>query len=296
MITRDAPRDGSTEATPVSVDFRRVESTSNGRSTGTVQSVERAIAILEFLARNEWAGVTDVGHALGVHKSTAFRLLNTLESRGLAERNLHTGKYRLGFGLVHLAHAVTVEHDVTRQAQVGCEWLAEHSEETVTLSVLEAYESVTIDQILSTSTVASRSWLGRRTPLHCTAPGKVLLAALDDDERESIIAGPHERYTDFTIVDAEALREEIDHVRAHGYASTYQEFEEGLSAAASPVYGTDGSVVAAIGLSGPSYRLDEEQLAASAPIVREAAEKASAGFGYAATAEETDGDHPGISP
>ncbi|WP_158542745.1 IclR family transcriptional regulator [Phytoactinopolyspora halophila] len=257
-----------------------MESTSNGRNAGHIQSVERAIAILELLARDEWAGVTDVGNALGVHKSTAFRLLNTLESRGLAERNLHTGKYRLGFGLVHLAHAVTVEHDVTRQAQVGCEWLAQNSEETVTLSVLEANESVTIDQILSTSTVASRSWLGRRTPLHCTAPGKVLLAYLGEEEREEIIAGPHERYTDYTILDPQQLREEIERVRAHAYATTYEEFEDELSAAASPVYSTDGSVVAAIGLSGPSYRLDREQLAASAPVVREAAELASAGFGH----------------
>ncbi|WP_166353979.1 IclR family transcriptional regulator [Phytoactinopolyspora limicola] len=254
-----------------------MESTRHGRATGHVQSVERAIAILEYLARADWAGVTDVGNALGVHKSTAFRLLNTLESRGLVEQHIQSGKYRLGFGLVHLAHAVTVGPDVTRQAQPGCEWLARQSEETVTLSVLEGNESVTIDQILSTSTVASRSWLGRRTPLHCTSPGKVFLAGLDDAERESIIAGPHERYTDHTIVDPNQLAEEIDRVRADGYATSSEEFEEGLSAAAAPVYAADGSVIAAIGLSGPSYRLEGEQMAQAAPLVRQAAEMASAG-------------------
>lgn len=245
-----------------------------------MQSVERAVAILEFLARYDWAGVTDVGNALGVHKSTAFRLLNTLESRGLVEQHMQSGKYRLGFGLVHLAHAVTVGPDVTRQAQSGCEWLARHCEETVTLSVLEGNESVTIDQILSTSTVASRSWLGRRTPLHCTSPGKVFLAYLDDPERDAILSGPHERYTEHTIVDPEKLRAEIIAVRANGYATSSEEFEEGLSAAAAPVYAADGTVVAAIGLSGPSYRLDEEQLLTSVPLVQEAAEMASAGFGH----------------
>jgi DNA-binding IclR family transcriptional regulator len=254
-----------------------VESTSNGRSSGHVQSVERAIAILELLARHDWAGVTDVGNTLGVHKSTAFRLLSTLESRGLVEQHAQTGKYRLGFGLVHLAHAVTVGPDVTRQAQSGCEWLARYSEETVTLSVLEGNESVTIDQILSTSTVASRSWLGRRTPLHCTAPGKVFLAHLDDDAREAIVTGTHVRYTQHTIVDPALLRDELEQVRVNGYATTFEEFEEGLAAAAAPVFGADNDVVAAIGLSGPSYRLDPDEITKAGVLVRDAAAMASTG-------------------
>ncbi|WP_106539540.1 IclR family transcriptional regulator [Haloactinopolyspora alba] len=253
----------------------------NARAPGHVQSVERAIAILEFLAGNEWSGATDVGNELGVHKSTAFRLLNTLESRGLVEQHIESGKYRLGFGLVHLANSVTVGPDVTRQAQPGCTWLAGQTEETVTLSVLEDFESVTIDQIMSTSTVASRSWLGRRTPLHCTSPGKVFLAYLPEDKQAEIMAGPHTGFTEYTITDPAALRDEIDRVRLDGFASSYEEFEEGLSAAAAPVCAVDGTVVAAIGISGPSYRLDHEQLKALAPIVREAADRASTGFGYA---------------
>lgn len=254
---------------------------SSTRAPGHVQSVERAIAILEFLASNEWSGATDVGNELGVHKSTAFRLLNTLESRGLVEQHIESGKYRLGFGLVHLANSVTVGPDITRQAQPGCTWLAGQTEETVTLSVLEDLESVTIDQIMSTSTVASRSWLGRRTPLHCTSPGKVFLAYLPEERQAKVVAGPHTGFTEYTITEPGKLRDELDQVRLDGFASSYEEFEEGLSAAAAPVCAVDGSVIAAIGISGPSYRLDHDQLNAMAPIVREAAERASAGFGYA---------------
>lgn len=264
----------------LSVHSRNVDPDNNARAPGHVQSVERAIAILEFLAANEWSGATDVGNELGVHKSTAFRLLNTLESRGLVEQHIESGKYRLGSGLVHLANSVTVGPDVTRQAQAGCTWLAGQTEETVTLSVLEGLESVTIDQIMSTSTVASRSWLGRRTPLHCTSPGKVFLAFLPDDRQAEIVAGPHERFTDHTITDPGLLRAEIDQVRLDGFASSCEEFEEGLSAAAAPVCAVDGTVIAAIGISGPSYRLDHEQLKALAPVVREAADRASVGFGY----------------
>lgn len=247
---------------------------------GHVQSVDRAVTVLEFLAANEWSGVTDVGTKLGVHKSTAFRLLNTLESRGLVEQHIDSGKYRLGFGVVTLANAVTHGPDITRQAHPGCQWLSGQSEETVTLAVLEGEEAVTIDQIISTSTVASRSWLGRRTPLHCTSPGKVFLAHLPEERQNQIIAGPLERYTDNTIVDPEQLRAEIDQVRVNGYATSYEEFEEGLSAAAAPVCASDGEVMAAIGLSGPSYRLDDAQLRELAPAVREAAHIASFGDGY----------------
>lgn len=263
-----------------SLDSKGMASGGTTSDPNLVQSVTRAITILEFLAGNEWSGVTEVGGELGVHKSTASRLLNTLESRGLVEQHFESGKYRLGLGLVHLANAVTHGPDITRQAAHGCQWLARQTEETVTLAILEGDEAVTIDQILSTSTVASRSWLGRRTPLHCTAFGKVFLANAREQWRERILAGPHERYTPATIVEPGALRVEVDRVRAEGYATTCEEFEEGLSAAAAPVCAADGEVVAAIGISGPSYRLDDAGLRLLAPLVREAGERASIGAGH----------------
>lgn len=257
-----------------------MNSGNDARAPGHVQSVERAVTVLEFLARNEWSGVTDVGHELGVHKSTAGRILSTLEVRGLVEQHADSGKYRLGVGLVHLARAVTVEPELTREAKPACEWLAQQTEETVTLAVLEGHECVTIDQIISTSTVVSRSWLGRRTPLHCTAPGKVFLAFLPASCRAELIAGPHRRYTGRTITEPMELREEIEQVRADGYATTFEEFEDGLSAAAAPARGSDGTVVAVIGLSGPSYRLHEDQLRQVGPLVREAAMQISSRIGY----------------
>lgn len=257
-----------------------VNGTGEERKFAGVQSVERAISILEFLARNEWSGVTDIGNDLGVHKSTAFRLLSTLERRGLVEQHADSGKYRLGTGIAHLARAVTADSDIGRNARAGCEWLARHTEETVTLTVLEGFECVTIDQIVSTSTVASRGWLGRHTPMHCTSPGKVFLANLPEDQQAELIKGPHERFTERTIVDPEALRAELARVRAAGFASTIDEFEDGLTAAASPVRDPDGDVVAAIGISGPTYRLDEAMLHELEPLVREAADLASTRMGY----------------
>lgn len=257
-----------------------MDTSNDDRAPGHVQSVERAVTILEFLATNGWSGVTDVGNALGVHKSTAFRLLNTLEARGLAEQHVDSGKYRLGFGLLQLAHAVTVGPDIRRQAQPGCEWLAQHTDETITVSVCEDYESVTIDQIVSTSTVASRSWLGRRIPLHATASGKIFLASMAEDNFEATVKGPHERFTENTITEPSELRAELEKARVDGYATTTEEFEEGLSTTSAPILSLEGDVVAAISISGPSYRLDIERLLELAPLVRNAAAQASASFTY----------------
>lgn len=275
---RGTPDTGSPPGS--TVNSGSVDPGSDDRARGRVQSVERAVTILEFLARNEWSGVTDIGNELGVHKSTAGRILSTLEAGGLVEQHVDSGKYRLGLGLLHLARAVTVEPELTREAKPACEWLAQQTEETVTLTVFQDDECVTIDQIISTSTVVSRSWLGRRTPLHCTAPGKVFLAFLPAACRAELLAGPHQRHTARTITDPVALRDEIERVRRDGAATTCEEFEDGLSAAAAPVRGPDGTVVAVIGLSGPSYRLHEQQLSQVAPLVRDAATQASYRIGY----------------
>lgn len=250
------------------------------RKPGGVQSVERAITILEFLARNGWSGVTDVGVELGVHKSTAFRLMSTLERRGLVEQHADSGKYRLGAGIAHLARAVTVSPDITQNARAGCEWLARHTEETVTLSVLGQADCVVVDQISSSSTVASQTWLGRHTPVHCTSPGKVFLAHVDAERRAALIGGELQRFTDRTIVDRRELRTELERVRADGFATAVDEFEEGLAAAAAPVRAADGTVVAAICASGPSYRLDAAELRKLAPLVKDAADLASTRLGF----------------
>ncbi|HLR96008.1 MAG TPA: IclR family transcriptional regulator [Jiangellaceae bacterium] len=253
-----------------------------GHTRGGIQSIDRAVTVLQYLAYNGSGSVTEVSHELDVHKSTAFRILNTLVGRGLVEQHGETGEYSLGFGLVHLAQAVSVGPNLTRQAHEACQWLAEQTAETVTLSVLDGLDTVTIDQILASSSVVSRSWLGRRTPLHCTSTGKVALAHLPEVVRRRVLAGPHEQYTERTITDPAVLSTEIDQVHAEGYAFAIEELEEGLSTAAAPVRAADGSVIAAMGVTGPAYRLDADELQRISKLVREAAAQASSRLGYLA--------------
>src|SRR5947209_19284997 len=109
---------------------------------GGVQSVDRAISVLEILARRGEARVTEVAAELSVHKSTAFRLLGALEERGLVEQDRDRGKYRLGFGMIRLAGAVSGRMDVTRYGRPVCARLARETGETVNLAVAHAHHAV----------------------------------------------------------------------------------------------------------------------------------------------------------
>ena len=247
--------------------------------------MDRAIDILEQLARDGWTGVTDVGSALGVHKSTAFRLLSTLEARGLVEQHVESGKYNLGAALLHLARAVSVTPDVTRHAQPSCRWLADETGESVTLAVLEGDEVVTIDQLIPDTSVVSRSWLGRRTPLHATSHGKVFLAWLPEAQRAQLVDSEHERFTARTVTDPVALSDELAEVRRRGWAAAVDEFEDGLTSIAAAVRAIDGTVVAAVSVSGPTYRIDAPAVEAHGALTRHACAEISQRLGWSGVAE-----------
>jgi DNA-binding IclR family transcriptional regulator len=245
-----------------------------------VQSVDRALSILEILARRRDAGVTDIGKELGVHKSTAFRLLSVLENRGFVEQAEERGSYRLGFGIVRLAGAITAQLDLTRQSRPACERLAADLGETVNVAILDDNRAINITQVRGAAAVASYNWVGQQTPLHATSSGKVLLAFAPAGVRESVLAAAPERFTPASITDPAALEAELDRVRAGGWGSTVEEYEVGLNAVAAPIRGADGSVVAALSVSGPAYRLAAGAFPEVAPRVIAAADEVSARMGF----------------
>jgi DNA-binding IclR family transcriptional regulator len=245
-----------------------------------VQSVDRALSILEILARRHDAGVTEIGKELGVHKSTAFRLLAALESHGFVEQTEDRGSYRLGFGIVRLAGAITAQLDLNRQGQDACERLAADLGDTVNLAILDGNRAVNISQSRGAAAVASHNWIGQQTPLHATSSGKVLLAFGRTSVLASVFAEPLERFTGATVTDVAALAAELDRVRDTGWACTAEEYEIGLNAVAAPVRGPDGSVVAALSVSGPAYRLATDSFPQVAKRVIEAAGEVSERMGY----------------
>jgi IclR family transcriptional regulator, acetate operon repressor len=249
-----------------------------------VQSLDRALDILKLLGTEPEMRVTDLARRLEVHKSTAFRLLSTLQEHGLVEQNPTTEKYRLGYGLVRLASAVVGEIDLARASRPVLEELANRTSETVNLAILQGDQVINIDQIAAPNLVVNVNWVGKQTPLHCTSNGKVLLAFLPEAERRRLLEQPLQRFTPRTITDVKTLEKQLVRVRDEGWAFTLEELEVGLNAVAAPVRGTDGLVHAAVSVAGPSYRVTPQRLNDLGAITKQAGEAISQRMGYIASA------------
>lgn len=230
-----------------------------GTAPAPVQSVDRALSILESLARHGEAGVTELAAGLDVHKSTAFRLVATLEGHGLVEQAEERGKYRLGVGLLRLAGATTARLDVVQEARPICRKLAADTGETVNVAVRSERSALYLDQVAGSSTLQPHNWVGQRIPLHATSNGKVLLSGMDPQSLDQLLDSLP-AFTDMTITDQERLRDELLRVRDRGYAVAIDELEVGLTAAAAPIRNAHGDVIASMSVSGPTFRIDQERL------------------------------------
>jgi len=246
-----------------------------------VQSVERAVTILEILARAGEAGVTEMASEIGVHKSTAFRLVSTLEKSGLVEQSEDRGKYRLGVGLLRLAGATTARLDVVQEARPICRKLSADTGETVNIAVLSDRSAFYLDQFSGSSALQPHNWVGQHIPLHATSNGKVLLCELPDDELARIVTSMPS-YTENTITTKKRLRRELEEVRVQGYAVATDELEIGLAAMAAPIRNAHGDVIASLSISGPTFRLGESRLRELQPMLIEAATEVSHRLGWGA--------------
>jgi DNA-binding IclR family transcriptional regulator len=244
-----------------------------------VQSVDRALTILEVLARVGEAGVTEIAGELGVHKSTAFRLVSTLEAHRLVEQTSDRGRYRLGVGVLRLAGATTARLDLVQEARPVCRQLAADTGETVNIAVLSESSALYLDQIAGSSALQPHNWVGQHIPLHATSNGKVLLSGLEDDAVKELL-GTLSRYTPTTLTKNGQLREELALVREQGYAVAVDELEEGLTAVAAPIRNAHGDVVASMSVSGPTFRLPEKRVADVVELLVEAASEVSHRLGW----------------
>ncbi len=245
-----------------------------------MQSVDRAITVMELLSDRGWSGVTEVANELGINKSTAYRLLTTMRDRGLVQQDAATEKYRLGFGLVTLANSVTADLDVTRCARPVCDRLAEQTRETVTVAVLDGDDAVILHQSNSRSSALSVDWSGMHTPLHATAAGKIFLRYMPEDQRRRILRRPLQSYTENTVVSSKTLREELKHDHGRDYWYTIEELEVGLNAIAAPVRCAGDVVVAAVSVSGPAFRMPPKSFPEVGELCVHAAEEISRCLGY----------------
>jgi IclR family acetate operon transcriptional repressor len=220
----------------------------------SLQSVERAITLLQLLAAVGPARVTDLARELDVHKSTVSRLLSTLERRGLADRVGDGTTFILGSGVATLAANAARPRSLSEVSRPVLTELAAEQGESVSINVLTDECSVlTVEQTVGPSGVTGFNWLGQRSPAHATAAGKVLLAQLPLEKLEMLLPEELPTYTNRTP-DRQTLLSDLETVRGQNFAVCRDELELGLSAVAAPIHDSS-QPVAALSISGPTARI-----------------------------------------
>ena len=223
-----------------------------------IQSVDRALQILEFLTEEPLLTTSDIARRLGVHRSSASRLLTTLERRDVVEQVADRGAYRLGLGLLRMAYPVSTRFDLARDSQTICDALAEATQETTNVAILDDGYAVTITQSAGQRMVGvAGQYVGQRVPLHATSTGKLLLAHAPAEVWAKVSTQPLVKFTDATQLDSAQLAEELEVIRQRGWAAAIGEWEEGIHALAVPVWDATGQLVAAVSVTAPDFRMPE---------------------------------------
>ena len=254
------------------------------------QTVDRALSILIDLGTGP-KSLDQVAALLGVHKSTALRLLQTLEAQGFA-RHDEQHRYRLGPRLFALAHQALDDLDIRRLAAPHLAALNQTHGHTVHLAAYLDGAVVYIDKYDSRHPVRMGSRIGATAPAHCTAVGKVLLAALPAVRRQAAVERlEFTKYTPHTITDPAMFLAELDRVAAQGYAQDRAEYEDYINCVAAPIRDAAGNVPAAASISVPEPVLDYGGVLALLPDLRAAVRAASAELGwYAPSPQENQSD------
>jgi DNA-binding IclR family transcriptional regulator len=230
-----------------------VEAAAAADGVQRIQAVDRAIALLKLVAASTTPPtVLELAQASGINRSTAWRLLRTLEHHGLVDRDPITQRYTIGYGAISVASAAT-DDALVRKVRPLLEDLAVRTGESVTLAVAKRFNLVYVDQV-DPPHVMAPSWLDKPLPLHATSGGKVFLAWLRRDERDAILPRDLPRYTSRTITDREQLEREFDTVRRTGYALCTREYEEFSSGASAAVLNTRQYPIAVVNVWGPAPR------------------------------------------
>jgi DNA-binding IclR family transcriptional regulator len=251
-----------------------------------IQSVIRATTLLEHIARDgHQTGISQIAKKVGLHKSTCFGILYTLETLGYAIRD-GDGRYSLTAKVCDLSDAYLRNVDLRQIALPYLMDLRDIAQETVHLVIREGNHAVYIDKIDGPHKMSIVSQIGARAKMHCTGVGKVILAHMDDKDRDEVLAGELVTFTPHTITSPKLLRKHLKTIQERGYSIDDQEIEEGLCCLAAPLFGPTSVVSGAISISGPTTRLTGERLEQLVPRILDAARRISRHIGNRSARED----------
>lgn len=243
------------------------------------QTVERAVAIIEQISERP-TSLGEVADRLGVHRSTALRLLQTLERAGFARRG-EGGRYTVGTRLIGIANKALDSLDLRDIARPHLNRLNQTCGHTIHLASLLDGEIVYIDKYEGRTSVRMYSRIGKTASNHASGVGKAILGHLDAAERDALIKNTaFTRYTATTITSEADLRTELATVRARGYAHDDGEFEDVINCVAAPIHASDGQVRSAISISAPKMLVPLAELEQLVPELLTTAATISRDYGW----------------
>lgn len=242
-----------------------------------VKSLYKALLVLEeFMKTDTYLGVNQIAESLSLPKSTVSNVLSVYESRGFVERDIHSGKFKLGIKALELSNHTYQTNDIRRVLQPYMQELGRFSMENVLLATYNDGEVVYIGAVHEErSTFIGRYLIGVRAPAYCTGIGKAMLAFLGPEEERRVLERGLRPFTENTIVDPARLSEELEGVRRRGYAIDNMEHEFGIKCIGVPVRNAGGEVIAGLSISGPSLRMSDDKIQEYGIQLLEATRKAS---------------------
>jgi DNA-binding IclR family transcriptional regulator len=249
-------------------------------TTGTEAAARVADVLLLFTEGPSTIGVSRIARDLGLSKAVVHRILQSLAARGMVAFEPFSREYRLGPAVTALGARALRDSDLRSASLDVLRGLRDELGETATLTSPVPNGRVYLDQFEGVHEIKMTVELGRRFPLHAGSSGKCMLAFLPEAERERLLTGELTQLTPHTIVDPEKLRAELDEIRARGYAVSGGERQPDAGSVAAPVFGVSDSVIGAISVCGPRYRVTAEFVERIAPKVTAAAESISRRMGW----------------
>lgn len=222
-----------------------------------IQSVERAIWILKCFEQHEHLSLSEIVKLIGLHKSTTYGLVSTLEAYQLIEKDNISGKYHLGIELFRLGNKVNI--DLRSIVSPYLNLLVSKYEETANCLIFDKDSIIYLDKKESPHSMRIATSLGQREPLYRTAAGKAILSRLPSDTAAELLDQTvFEKMTEHTLCSAQEVQKELDSIRKNGYAVDNEELETGLVCVGTALINSSGTPVGGISVSGPVTRMTPE--------------------------------------
>ncbi len=245
-----------------------------------VPAVAKAIDILEFIQERETASFPEIFGGLGLPKTSAYQILNTLETRGFIRHSGESKEYGLGLRLFELGNAAVARVDIRADAVPVLRDLMNKTNHVCNLGVIEGNEGVYLAKVDPPQAIRINSWVGMRMPLHCTAMGKVLLAWREESFIDEILGKAGlELGTERAIRDPEEFKNQIQLVRQRGWALDDEEFQRHIRCVAVPVQDITNKVIASISVSGLVVDMDDRTVRQLSELARAASKQLSLKLG-----------------